>query len=440
MKRIALGLIVCFVVAGLWQHDKIAHFLKNDIHISWLSFTTADSAAARVKYMQKGTGPVKIAFIPPYDQAYVSNAQDFQSTVNGAAIAAELAGEKRGAGRRIELIVPAAGPGYESGIRAISSLGMDPGVLAVILPYSYSTQLESEVMAEYMGLMIFHAGHLFASREQESELAFSNIYPFEQFSEKIALYAEKRGVRSVLMLTQKGRHGEDIAKNQDFWFSKKSIPVPAAFLYEQHMINGPMLEELSKNVGIFGTDAVYWGSALNANLLSLGDSMRQLTPNGPMEHFMFLSIVPDNNETLAKRLQLIESSTLDPVIAFPVITNMQQKTEFDKLYYEKYKAKANHSAYYGYDTFMLLAECILKDNNVSPQAIAQILTRKSYAGILATYQFNEDGVLDDQVAVNIKLGKVKNGELVAIDIEKINPADSQRDKPKGNQSLLKATK
>jgi len=424
MKKTGIFLLVCFLAAGVWQYKSIAGFLKNQLNISWLSFAAADCAAARVKYMQRGVGPIRIAFIAPPDPSQVYHDQFFEHTVNGAAIAAELVDQKRGQGRKIELTVTASGPGDESGTRAITTLGQDPSLLAVILPSSHNAQLESEVVAEYMGLMIFHAGDLFITREEESDLAFVNTYPFEQFSKKIAAYAEKRRVRSVLMLTENNREGQDAAKNQDFWFSKKGIPVPTAFLYEKNMINGPMVEELSKKVGIFGTDVVYWGSALG---VSMGDSMRQLTTGGPAEHVMYLPIVTDNNPSLKKRLQQIESSTLDPVIAFPVIADRQQKAEFDQLYYEKYKVSANHAAYYGYDTFMLLADCLIKESSASPQAIAQTLTQKSYKGILATYRFTEDGVLDDQTAANIKLGKVKNGELVEFDLEKITPLQKREE-------------
>lgn len=430
LKKTIIFLVACFAAAGWWQHDRVADFYQNQLHFSWLSFANTDYAAQRSKYMEKGVGPVKIAFIAPKEQAHTFIEQFFQDTVNGAKLAAELVNATPEKGRKIELMVTLSGPGYETVDRSISSLGKDASVLAVIPPYSLDAERQSEVFAEYMGLLIFHLGHMFAPREQESYLAFSNTYPFEQFSQKLALYAEKRAVESVLMLTEKGRAGENFTKNQGFWFSKKGVPVPTAFLYQRDMIYGLMLSELNKKIDIFETDTVYWGSALDADLLSMGNSLRQLhTAQGQTEHLMFLPVVADHEPAIRKRLELIESSTLDPVIAFPVISDRQQQAEFDRLYWQRYKTTANHAAYYGYDTFMLVANCINKDNtaSASPQDIARTLMEKSYKGILATYRFNADGILDEQVGGNIRLGRVKNGELVELDIDKVGP----REKSKG---------
>lgn len=431
LKKTIIFLVACFAAASWWQYDRIADFYQNQLHISWLSFASTNYAAQRTKYMEKGVGPVKIAFIAPKEQAHSFIEQFFQDTVNGAKLAAELVQATAANGRKIELVVTVSGPGYETVDRSISSLGKDARVLAVIPPYSLDAERQSEVFAEYMGLLIFHIGHMFAPREQESYLAFSNTYPFEQFSQKLALYAEKRGVESVLMLTEKGRVGENFTKNQGFWFSKKGIPVPTAFLYERDMIYGLMLSELNKKIDIFGTDTVYWGSALDADLLSMAKALRQqhATTQGQAEHLMFLPVVADHDPAIRKRLELIESSTLDPVIAFPVISDRQQQAEFDRLYWQRYKTTANHAAYYGYDTFMLVAHCINKDNtaSASPQDIARTLMEKSYKGILATYRFNADGILDQQVGGNIRLGRVKNGGLVELDIDKVVPREKSKD-------------
>jgi ABC-type branched-subunit amino acid transport system substrate-binding protein len=439
MKKTIIFLFACFVAAGLWQHDKIADFFKNEVNFSWLSFDETNYAAARTRYMKKGKGPVKIAFISPDEQAQSLVMQFFRETVNGAVIGAEIVDKKKGNGRHIEVIETSPGPGYETVNRSISSLGKDPSVLAVILPYSRDAKLGAEVFAEQLGLLIFHIGHMFGLRDEESYLAFSNTYPFEQFSKKIAMYGEKRGLHSVLMLTEKDRIGEDQAKSQDFWFSKNRILVPTTFLYEKNMISGPMLEELKKNIDIFKTDAVYWGSVGGANLSSLIDSMKHVESrsSGQTENLMFLAAVADNDPAIMKRLQHIESSSLDPVIAYPVIADTQQQAEFDKLHQEKFKINANHAAYYGYDTFMLLADCILRDDKASPQDIAQTLTKKNYKGILATYRFTEDGTLDNQVVDLIKLGKVRNGALVELDIEKIKPAEGKKEIWEGDKEFQK---
>jgi len=428
LKKTIIFLIACFAAAGWWQHDRIADFYQNQLHFSWLSFAKTDYASIRTKYMEKGVGPVRIAFIAPGEQALSFIDQFFQDTVNGAKLAAELVNATPEKGRKIELVVTVSGPGYETVDRSISSLGKDASILAVIPPYSLSAERQSEVFAEYMGLLIFHIGHMFAPREEESYLAFSNTYPFEQFSQKLARYAKKRGVESVLMLTEKGRVGENFTKNQSFWFSKKGIPVPTAFLYERDMIYGLMLSELHKKIDIFGTDTVYWGSALDTDLLSMGNALRQLhITEGQTEHLMFLPVVADNDSAIRKRLELIEASTLDPVIAYPVTTDRQQQAEFDRLYWQRYKTNANHAAYYGYDTFMLVADCINKNHTATPQNIARILTEKSYKGILATYRFNADGMLDEQVNDNIRLGTVKNGNLVELDLEKVVPREKRND-------------
>jgi len=428
LKKTIVFLLACCIAAGWWQHDRIADLYKNQLHISWFSFAKTDYAALRTKYMEKGVGPVRVAFIAPNEQGHSFIEQFFQDTVNGAKLAAELVNAAPVKGRKTELVVTVSGPGYETVDRSISSLGKDASVMAVIPPYSLSAERQSEVFAEYMGLLIFHIGHMFTPREEESYLAFSNTYPFAQFSQKLALYADKRGAQSVLMLTEKGRVGENFAKNQGFWFSKKGVPVPTDFLYEPDMIYGLMLSELNKKIDIFGTDTVYWGSALDADLLSMGHALRQLhITKGQTEHLMFLPVVPDNDPAIKKRLELIEASTLDPVIAYPVTSDRQQQAEFDRRYHQRYQTNANHAAYYGYDTFMLLADCINKNHTASPQDLARILTDKSYKGILATYRFDANGMLDGQVNDNIKLGKLKNGGLVDLDIEKIVPREKKKD-------------
>lgn len=428
MKKTILFLIVCFLAAGWWQDDKIADFLKNTVDFSWLSFAETDYAASRARYMQQGTGAVKVAFIHP-DESSSFMEPFFQDMVKGAALAAELVEKKNKTGRKIELVVTTSVSGYETIDLSILSLGEDPAVVAVILPYNPHAKQDSEVFAEYMGMLIFHFGHMFASREVGSYLAFSNSYSFDQFSKKIARYSKQRGLQSVMMITEKSREAEGYAKNQDFWFSKEGVPVATGFLYEKDMINGPMLNKLNKKIDIFNIDSVYWGSVLGTHLASIDDSIKHLPViiGQKTQHLMFLPVVVENNQTVMKRLQLIEASALDPIIAYPVIEDAQQKAKFDRLYYEKYKIKANHTAYYGYDTFMLLSSCILEDNTASTQKIAQLLTKKSYTGILAQYGFKKDGTLKDQVADNIKLGRVKNGVLVELDMASVKPAETREE-------------
>lgn len=436
MKNTIIFLIVCFVAAGWWQHAQIVNFLKNNVNFTWLSFDETDYAATRVAYMQKGEGPVKIACISPDDIHSFANRYS-QDAINGATLAAELVAKKNVSGRKIELIVTPSGQDNDTVNRSILSLGKDPGVLAVILPYSADAKVESEVFAEALELMIFHIGHLFVSREKESYLAFNNTYPVDLFSKKIAMYGDRRGLKSVLMLTEKNSLGEGVAKNQEFWFSKAGIPVPTGFLYEKNMINGPMIKELNKKIGIFGIDSVYWGSALGTHLSSIGHTIKQLHSTiEQSEHLMVLPVVADNDPLIKERLALLESSSHDPVIAYPVIHDVQQKTEFDRLYFEKYKTKANHAAYYGYDTLMLLADCIMKDSTTSPAEIAQRLTTNSYEGILAMYRFNEDGRIEEQAVDNIKLGKVQNGALVELDVEKIKPDESRKPTQKNDTFSL----
>ncbi len=435
MKNTIIFLIVCFVAAGLWQYDRITEFFKNTVNISWLSFAETDLAAARVTYMQKGKGPVKIAFISPDNTAMNSNSQDM---VNGAAIGAERVEKMAANSRKIELLVTAYGPGYETVNRSISSLGKDPGVLAVILPYSADVNAESEVYAEYLGMMIFHYGHMFALREKESFLAFNNSYPIDEFSKKISEYGRKRGLESILMLTEKTTTGEGFAKNQEFWFSQERIPVPTGFLYERNMIKGPMFAELGKRMDIFATDSIYWGSALANHLPAVEKNIAQVfSTMGKMDHLMFLPVVVDNDPSIEKQLQNLETSFPQLVIAYPVVGDVVQQAEFDRLYFDKYKVKANHAAYYGYDTFMLLADCIMKDDTASPADISQALTAKSYTGILAKYRFNEDGKLDEQVADNIQLGTVKNGQLVELSAENITSIQNKRKMEKTEASSLK---
>lgn len=424
MKNTIIFLIVCFVAAGFWQYDRIADFFKNTVNISWLSFAETDFAAARVTYMQKGKGPVKIAFISPEDTAMNSNSQDM---INGAAIGAERVEKMATNSRKIELLVTAFGPGYETVNRSISSLGEDSGVVAVILPYSADVNAESEVYAEYLGMMVFHYGHMFALREKESSLAFNNSYPIDEFSKKISEYGRKRGLESILMLTEKTTPGEGFAKNQEFWFSQERIPVPTGFLYEKNMIKGPMFAELGKRMDIFATDSIYWGSALAHHLPAVEKTIAQVFPAmGKMDHLMFLPVVADNDPSIEKQLQNLETSFPQLVIAYPVVGDVVQQAEFDRLYFEKYKMKANHAAYYGYDTFMLLADCIMKNGTASPADISLALTAKSYKGILTKYRFNEDGNLDGQVVDNIQLGKVRKGQLVKLSTEDIIPIQNKR--------------
>lgn len=435
MKKTIIFLIVCFVAAGLWQYDRISDFLKNTVNISWLSFDETDLAAARVTYMQKGKNPIKIAFISSNDAAIISNSQDM---VNGAAIGAELVEKMARDGRKIELLVTAYGPEYETVNRSLSSLGKDPGVLAVVLPYSADVNTESEVYAEYLGMMIFHYGHVFAPREKESYLAFSNSYPIDEFSKKVSEYGRKRGLESVLMLTEKTKTGEGFARNQEFWFSQERIPVPTGFLYEKNMIAGTMVAELSKKIDIFAIDSVYWGSVLADHMHAAGKTISRIFPAmGKIEHLMFLPVVADNDPSIKTELQDIESTFPQLVIAYPVVGDVLQQAKFDQLYFEKYKVKANHAAYYGYDTFMLLADCIMKNNTASPADISQALTTKSYQGILTKYRFNEDGILDEQVADNIKLGTVKNGQLIELLAEDIKAIPSKRKIIKAEASSLK---
>jgi ABC-type branched-subunit amino acid transport system substrate-binding protein len=423
MKKTILILLGCFLAAVVWQHHNLSVFFKNQLDLSWFSFAGEDYAAARVAYMTSGVGPVKIAFIAPPSSMQTGAEHFFEDAFNGAALAAEQIAPTLGKGRKIELATVICDPEDLSGSQAITTLGSDPSVLAVILPSSHTAQLESEVNAEYLGLLIFHAGGLLTAREQESSLAFDNTYPMSHFSEKIASDAAKRGIQSVLMLTEKNRDGQYAATNQDFWFSKKGVPVPASFLYEKNMIDGTMLEELSKKVGILGTDAIYWGSALK--LKALSDAMRRLSAKKPAEHFMYLPMVTDNNPALKKILEQLESSALDAVVAYPVVADPRQQEAFDKLYQAKHQVGGNYAAYYGYDTFMLLADCLRKKNTASPQDIAQSLTESGYKGILATYQFTENGILDDQAAANIRLGKIKNGALVELASERAPSAENR---------------
>ena len=424
MKNTLIFLVVCFVAAGLWQRDRIADFFKNTVNISWLSFAETDFAAARVRYMQQGEGPVKIAFISQDDTAMNSNSQNM---VNGAALAAERVAKMASTGRKVELLVTAFGPGYETINRSISSLGKDPAVLAVVLPYSVDVNAESEVYAEYLGMMIFHYGHMFSLREKESYLAYNNSYPINEFSKKISDYGRKRGLESVLMLTEKSTTGEGFAKNQEFSFSQERIPVSTGFLYEKNMIKGPMFTELGKRMDIFAVDSVYWGSALANHLPAVEESLDQVFPGmEKMDHLMFLPVVADNDPTIEKQLQNLQASFPQLVIAYPVVEDVVQQAEFDRLYFEKFKVKANHAAYYGYDTFMLLADCIMKNSNASPADISQTLTTQSYKGILTKYRFNQDGNLDQQVADNIQLGTVKNGQLVKIVTEDITPVQDKK--------------
>jgi hypothetical protein len=424
MKKNILILLGCFLAAAVWQHRNLSAFLNNHLDLSWFSFAGEEYAAARAAYMTSGAGPVKIAFIAPPALTRTVPEHFFEDAVNGAALAAEQMESTRGKGRKIELTTVIAGPEDASGSQAITALGGDPSILAVVLPGNHAAQLESEVHAEYLGLMIFHAGGLLTAREQESSLAFDNTYPLSHFSEKIATYAAQRGIQSVLMLTEKDREGLYAATNQDFWFSKKGVPTPASFLYEKNMINGTMLEDLSKKIGILETDAICWGSALK--LTALSDAMRRLSAKRPSEHLMYLPIVTDNNPALAKNLGQLESSALDAVVAYPVVADARQQETFDKLYYEKHRVRGNHAAYYGYDTFMLLADCLRKKSAATPQDMAQSLTASGYKGILATYQFTENGVLDDRAATNIRLGKVKNGALI-----ELAPAKDSRPTPTG---------
>ena len=424
MKNTLIFLIVCFVAAGLWQYDKIADFFNNTINISWLSFDDTDFAAARVEYMRKGSGPVKIAFISPEDTPANRSSQDM---VKGATIGAELVGKIPKIGRKVELQVTVFGPGNETVNQSISSLGKDPGVLAVIFPYDSDVNAESEVYAEYLGLMIFHFGHMFALREKESYLAFNNSYPVDEFNKKISKYARIRGLGSVLMLTDKTVTGVGFAQNQELWFSREMVPVSTSSQYEKNMIEGSMLAELGRKMDIFAIDSVYWGTALATQLPVVKRAIGQVySAIGKSDHLMYLPVVADNDPTIEMQLQNIETSFPELVIAYPVVEDVLQQADFDRLYLEKFKVKPNHAAYYGYDTFMLLADSIMKDNNASPADISQTLTTKGYKGILATYRFNEDGKLGEQVANNIKLGKVQNGHLVELRGEDIKPIGKKR--------------
>ncbi len=435
MKNTIIILIVCFVAAGLWQYDKITDFFKNTVNVSWLNFNETNLAAARVSYMEKGKGPVKIAFISPGDTPTHSLSL---AMIRGATIAAELVEKMTKDNREIELLVKDFCPGYETVSRAIFSLGEDPGVLAVILPYSADVEAESEVYAEYLGMMILHLGHTFVLREKESYLAFNNSYPIDTFSKKLSDYGRWRDLRSVLMLTEKTKTGEGFAKNQEFWFSQEKIPVPAGFLYEKNMIIGPMYAELRKKIDIFAIDSVYWGSALATHFSTTEKDIADLSSTMKNnDHLMFLPVVADNDPYIKKQLEDIETAFPKLVIAYPVVDNVAQQAEFDRLYYEKYKIKANHAAYYGYDTFMLLADCIMKNNTASPGDLSKVLTTQNYQGILANYRFNENGNLDEQVADNIKLGTVKQGQLVELSPDDITPIQNKMNIEKAKASSLK---
>ena len=436
MKKTLLFLLVCFSAAGWWQRDAIDTFVKDNLSFSWLTFEDKDYAAVRFNYMATSDDILKIAIIPPAADVGALASDFFQDLVKGAELARDSLVGQGLSNRRIDLVVDKVVPLNEQVSERVYELGSDKSVFAVILPFTPGFPRQSaKVIGEYLGLLVFHPTPSFSRSEVNSYLSFENTYPAELFGRALAEYARKRNLQSLLMVTERTNMSSGYAHSQDFWFSKYNIPVTSSFFYENNMIVDPMFGELHKKMEIFNTDSIYWGSLLNQNKTAIEVTTRYLSSlETHPESLMFLPVSFNAGPLLKPYLANIEKSSIDPIIAYPVLEESDQKRIFDKSFQTRYNRQPSHAAYYGYDSIMLLANAVHTVTDVTPKSIASFLRQLPYRGIITTYKFDSEGklVMDSPV----QLGRIKKGELIEIDSSSIEPLPDRREYTLGADDIV----
>jgi len=396
--------------------------LRGNIDLSWLSFKQEDFAAARTNYMEKKKGGIKIALVPP-KSTYVQERALFDKMERGVKIAATETREKNNSVNNLDYLIAPNREKLDTLDEYIYELGTDPSVLAMVLPTSQKVTQQTETLAEYMGMVTFRTTHLFIPREEESYLVFNNTYPVNLYSKIIAKYARKRDLQSVAMITENTPRDNGFTRNVETWLAKQNVPVTTALTFRKEMINISIFREFEKKFGVFGVDGVFWGMMGDSHMRFISDLFTEKPELlKSADHIMFLPIAPDNIERIDTLLQSPELVGLDPVIAYPEISESPLREAFDKLYFTTYGEKANHAAYYGYDTYMLIANAVENCITLSPQAIAKYLEENSFQGILVDYAFDKDGQLRQGNVNNlIKLGKIVNGKIIKLHLDDVQP-------------------
>lgn len=430
IKKILLILLLAFVGAGVWQKNNIENFYKDNIDLSWLSFKQTDYGAERVKYMEQQKGEIRIALVPP-DADYTLGRAFFDKMVRGVEIASNEIREKNSKTLNLEHFIVTDREKYDTLDECVYKLGTDPSVLAMVLPTSQGVTQQIETLAEYMGIVTFRTTHLFSPREEESYLIFNNTYPVDLYSKIISSYARKRNLQSVAMVTENNPRDNGFTRNVETWLAKQNVPITTALTFEEEMINMSIFKEFEKKFNVLGVDGVFWGMLGSGRIRFISEFFANNTDlMKSADHIMFLPIAPDNIESISAMLQLPEIIDFDPLIAYPHISESPLKMAFDETYFNIYGVKANHAAYYGYDTFMLIANAVrnCEESTLSPQAIAKYLEENSFQGILANYSFDKNGSLQQDVLENvIKIGKIEEGKIREIDLDKVEEFVSRKE-------------
>jgi len=426
-KKAFFILLLAFIGAGLWQRDNITATFREHFDFSWLSFKEENFAAARTKYMEQKKGKVKIAIVPP-NSDYILEKSFFDTMMLGVEIAAKETKEKNPSLSNLEYFTAPNREDYDTLDEYVYEIGTDPAVLSMILPVSQRTTRQTETLAEYMGMVTFRTTHLFTPREEGSYLVFNNTYPVNLYSIAIANYAKQRNLQSVAMVTENNPRDNGFSSNIETWLAKQNVPVTTALTFEKDMINMSIFKEFEKKFDVLGIDGVFWGMMGPNHIQFISDFFSE-NPElmKSADHIMFLPINPDNIVRLKTLLQRPEVISLDPIVAYPTIQESPLKDTFDKRYFATFNKKANHAAYYGYDTYMLIANAVANCATLSPQTIAAYLEGNSFQGILASYDFDKNGRLEqNQVGNVIQLGRIENGKLVELKIDQVKPVTNRK--------------